>query len=422
MMKRIFLTFLVMVTMLTELMTPLGRAATLFPVYLELPDQNEPAYPPETIETPKATEPIDETTSSSGIILAPPYSTTSPQDIISPPGVSIDPPGSTSSPGITTPPGITSPPGISSATTPSAITESTTPQAIQQPLALQLPEHTPTKPEALSFQRDVEAMVDKAVKKSGIRGTFGLFIMDLKNEYTYGKNENLTQWDPKDQVPEGYFNSASVIKLFQGYLLCDMLRRGELDSEKTYHDRVTGRKFKLLPMIKSMISYSDNNYSNACLRLVDNKKSNEVLTRLGIVNSRLYGEMSGAVGYSRENNIAKYGTDKRCARLTPYDTGLILYNIYKNKDSDGYMKALNEALLKNVYNTRIPVGVHRVSSKYAVAHKTGTNSALGVYNDAGIVYTPNPYILVAFTQGTTNNTAHTFIRSLAEQLTHYFKK
>ena len=288
------------------------------------------------------------------------------------------------------------------------------------PLVADLPKLDTNSKEYIDFENDMKAIVEKAVKVSGINTIFGVFIMDLDTELYYGVNENLTRTDEDYNVPEGWFNSASVIKLFQGYIFCDMLRKGELEEKKTYFDSVTGRKFEILPMLKKMISHSDNNYSNACLRIVDNKKSNEVLCRLGIKNSRLYGEMSGAIGYSRENNIKKYGTAKRCARITPRDTGLILYNIYLNKDTDKYMRTLNEGLLGNIYNTRIPVGVKRVSSAYKVAHKTGTNSSIGVYNDAGIVYTPTPFILVAFTQGTTSSIGHSFIRSLAEQLTIYF--
>jgi beta-lactamase class A len=199
-----------------------------------------------------------------------------------------------------------------------------------------------------------------------------------------------------------------------------MMRRGELNVDEVYYDSVTGRRFKLLRMIRDMISYSDNNYSNAALRLIGNQKSNEVLNRLGIHKSRIYGEMSGAIGYSRENNLKKYGTVKRCARITPRDTGLILYNIYINRENDIYMETLNKALIGNIYSTRIPAGVSRVNRDYEIAHKTGTNSHLGVYNDAGIIYCKRPFILVAFTQSTSSSAGQNFIRSLAEQLTRYF--
>lgn len=367
------------------------------------------------------TDPFQSNTTPLGITAAPPETRTTPPVVTaSPYETDASPSEVTTTPASVTvsPPGITATPPEPSITTPSAFAIPNV--SLRGPLVLELPAFDRESTDALVFIRDINSIVKKAVKKSALKGIYGLFIMDLKNGFYYGYNENLTVIDPKDKVPEGYFNSASVVKLYQGYLFCDMLRNGELDENKTYVDKATGRKFKLLPMLKSMISYSDNNYSNACLRIVDNKKSNEVLARLGIKNSRLYGEMSGAIGYSRENNIRRYGTDKRCARLTPQDTGLILYNIYINRETDAYMKVLNEALLGNVYNTRIPIGVKRVSAKYLVAHKTGTNSAIGVYNDAGIVYTPNPFILVAFTQGTTSSGGHSLIRSLAEQLTHYF--
>ena len=331
-------------------------------------------------------------------------------------------PQETSTPIPVTPTPIPQDTSTPSPVTPTPLPQETSTPTSETPLVTKLTEYNKQSVEAQEFIANMEDIIDNAVKKSGISTPYGIFIMDLKSEMYYGVNENLTQIDHKDQINEGYFNSASVIKLFQGYIFCDMLRNKELDSEKTFYDKVTGRKFKLLPMIKSMISYSDNNYSNACLRIVDNKKSNEVLNRLGIINSRIYGEMSGAIGYSRENNIKVYGTDKRCARITPQDTALILYNIYKNKDTDLYMKTLNEALLGNIYNTRIPVGVKRVSPKYSVAHKTGTNSTIGVYNDAGIIYTPNPFILVTFTTGTTDSIGHYFIRYLAEKLTIYFKE
>ena len=174
------------------------------------------------------------------------------------------------------------------------------PSATLGPLVGSLPTSDVDSPEVQNFRYDMNNIISKAEKVSGISSIYGLFIMDLQANYFYGVNENLTGIDETDNVPEGYFNSASVIKLYQGYIFCDMMRNRELDAEKKYHDKVTGRKFKLMPMIKSMISYSDNNYSNACLRIVNNTLSNAVLNRLGIKNSRLYGEMAGAIGYSKK--------------------------------------------------------------------------------------------------------------------------
>lgn len=291
---------------------------------------------------------------------------------------------------------------------------------LRGPIRTSLPEIDLLDLNYISFKKEVHAIIDGARKFSGIKTPVGVFVMDLTSNYYIGVNDTRTRIDPEDGAREGYFNSASVIKLFQGYILYDMLRHGELDEDMIYTDRVTGWSFKLVDMIHTMISRSDNNYSNACLRLVGNTKSNEVLARLGITDSVIYGEMSGAIGYSLRNNLENYGTTKRCARITPRDAGLILYNVYINKDSDPYMASMNRALLDNIYNTRIPVGVKKVDKGYEIAHKTGTNSSLGVYNDAGIVYGKRPFILVAFTQGTTSEAGHTFIRKLAQDLTSYF--
>lgn len=274
--------------------------------------------------------------------------------------------------------------------------------------------------EYVIFKNEVNAIVKEAEQASGIDTKYGVFVMDLTNYFIFGINESLTRIDPYDNMKEGYFNSASVVKLFQGYILCDMMRRGELSEDEVYYDQVTGRRFRLLKMIKIMISYSDNNYSNAALRLIGNTKSNEVLDRLGIHDSRIYGEMSGAIGYSAENNLKRYGTIKRCARITPRDTGLILYNVYINRETDIYMQTLNQALKANIYNSRIPAGVAKVNQDYEIAHKTGTNSALGVYNDAGIIYCKRPFILVVFTQSVTAGKGEKFIQILAEKLTRYF--
>ena len=283
-----------------------------------------------------------------------------------------------------------------------------------------LPDTNPQDPEYIQFSSDIIKIIKKAERESGIKSDYGVFVMDLEKGFHTGVNENLTWRDPEDGATEGFFNSASVIKLFQGYILCDMMRHGELDGDIKYFDKVTGRTFKLPAMIRTMLAKSDNNYSNASLRLIGNEKSNEVLMRLGIENSRIYGEMSGAQGYSRQNNLSKYGTAKRCARITPADTGLILYNIYRYREEDEYMALLYQGLTENIYNTRIPVGVKRVSKKIPVAHKTGTNSSLGIYNDAGIVYAKQPYILCALTRDTSLAAGESFIRSLSQQLTLYF--
>ena len=96
--------------------------------------------------------------------------------------------------------------------------------------------------------------------------------------------------------------------------------------------------------------------------------------------------------------------------------GYILEQVYTKKDTDEHMTHFNKALLDNIWNSRIPTGIN---FKYPVAHKTGTASSHGVYNDAGIVYCKNPYVLVVFTRGETKTAGEGFIREVAKEVTNY---
>ena len=185
------------------------------------------------------------------------------------------------------------------------------------------------------FKNEVLAIIDQAERSSGIKTVYGVFVLDLVNNYSCGVNENLTRIDPYDNMEEGYFNSASVIKLFQGYILCDMMRRGELNVDEVYYDSVTGRRFKLLRMIRDMISYSDNNYSNAALRLIGNQKSNEVLNRLGIHEQDIWRDVGGDRLQQGKQPEKVWHCQALCPDYTR-DTGLILYNIYINRENDIY--------------------------------------------------------------------------------------
>ena len=167
-----------------------------------------------------------------------------------------------------------------------------------------------------------------------------------------------------------------------------------------------------------MISYSDNNYSNAALRLIGNQKSNEVLDRLGIHKSRIYGEMSGAIELAGKQPEKVWYCQALCGLHPRYRADTLQYLC---QPGEGHLYGdLEQGSQRQYLQQRIPAGVSRVNPDYEVAHKTGTNSHLGIYNDAGIIYCKRPFILVAFTQSTSSKAGQSFIRSLAEQLTRYF--
>ncbi|NLY19415.1 MAG: serine hydrolase [Clostridiaceae bacterium] len=269
------------------------------------------------------------------------------------------------------------------------------------------------------FCMDIKDIADKAAGKSNIKNLVGVYVKELKTGYEFGINENLTVFDEYDGNTDGYFRAASVVKLQMAYVAYRLIEKGELSVDKTYYDNVTNQEFMLLPTLHKMVSHSDNNLFNTMLRLIGRERTNRILEEYGILNSPVYGEISPAVGYSRENNIKRHGTTKVGGKITPKDMGKILEDVYKEKDENYYMECLNRALVANVYNSRIPAGF---DYKYPVAHKTGTADSAGAYNDAGIIYCKNPFILVVLTKGESSANAQKYIRELAKELTAYMDK
>lgn len=270
-------------------------------------------------------------------------------------------------------------------------------------------------PENSMFICEVKDIIEQTYKKYPLKN-YGLYIKEFSTGFEFGVNENLTYYDQSDGNTDGYFRAASVVKLQMAYVSYRLIEKGELEEDKTWVDDVTGKEQNILTCLHTMVSRSDNNLFNTMLRLVGREKVNETLIEYGVLNSPIYGEINPSIGYSRENNLNRHGTEKVGGKITPKDMGIILDAVFCEKENNPYMKYFNKALLANIYSSRIPKGIN---NKYPVAHKTGTSEDFGVYNDAGIVYCKNPYILVVLTKGESPSSAHGFIRELAKLLTQY---
>jgi hypothetical protein len=231
-----------------------------------------------------------------------------------------------------------------------------------------------------TFNEDISKIVNKALKDSGVKNTVGVYVKELSTGKEWGLNENLTKYDPKGKVEDGYFMAASEVKVFEAYAAYKMIESGELSVDKTYVDPVTKKKFKLLTALRGMIRVSSNDDFNNVLRVVGNKKLNEVLESNGI-KSRVYAEIGPAPGHTTSGNIKRYGTTKG-GRVTAKDLGKVLEEAY-NKKLGKYSSHFLSALVENIHNDRIPAGINNAAK---VAHKTGTDPWLGIYHDAGVIY------------------------------------
>lgn len=272
---------------------------------------------------------------------------------------------------------------------------------------------------ASGFNKAVEAMVMKRINsyyKNAGKGTVGIYIKELSSGFEYGYNAEKTN---PDNPKEGYFNSASTCKLFSASVIYYKNYCGELELDKIYTDKTINSQYNLKKILSRMISHSVNDYFNITLRLLGSMQINETLEKLGTKNSLVYSEIMPAYSSSVNNNIKRYGISKS-PRTTPKDLGYILDLLYCGKtfgaEND---KLFIESLKNNIYSNRLPEGI---GYRSPVAHKTGTSSGEGVYNDAGIIFLKgNPYIMVVMSKGS-GSSVQSLFRTIAREVYYYMKE
>ncbi|MDD4503753.1 MAG: class A beta-lactamase-related serine hydrolase [Clostridiaceae bacterium] len=272
---------------------------------------------------------------------------------------------------------------------------------------------------ASDFYKEVDAIVMKRVNsfyKNGGKGTLGIYIKELKSSFEYSYNAEKTN---PDNPKEGYFNTASTCKLLSAAVMYYLNNCGELELDKTYTDTVIKSKYNLKKILSRMISHSVNDYFNITLRHLGSKQINETLEKLGLKYSLVYSEIMPAQYSSVKNNIKRYGIS-RSPRTTPKDLGYVLDLLYAERTFGAKNdKLFVESLLNNIYSNRLPAGI---SYKSPVAHKTGTSSDEGVYNDAGIIFLEdNPYIMVVMSKGSSSSVQPLF-RTIIGEVYQYMKK
>jgi|GEM_PF-1179228 len=324
----------------------------------------------------------------------------------------------------------TEPPAIPEpSVVPSTIPE-TEPSPSPAPASEQVPspqaeEVSPEKPDEAQlkaeadFSSEVDAIVMKRVNafyKKGGKGTVGIYIRELATGFVYAHNADKTN---PDDPNEGYFNTASTCKLLSAAVMYRLNQCGELELDKNYMDQLTKRQYNLKKLLPRMISHSVNDYFNITLRHLGAAKINEVLLQLGTDHSVVYSEIMPAEYSSVRNNVKRYGIS-RSPRTTPRDLGHVLQLLYEGKTfGEENNKLFVQALLDNIYSNRLPAGV---GYRSPVAHKTGTSSGEGVYNDAGIVFLEdNPYIMVVMSKGSGSG-VQTLFRTMTGEVYDYMKK
>ncbi|WP_394990176.1 serine hydrolase [Emticicia sp.] len=143
-----------------------------------------------------------------------------------------------------------------------------------------------------------------------------------------------------------------------------------------------GQKMTIYDLTYQMIIVSSNLATNILIDLVDAKKANASMRKLGAKDIQVLRGVEDQKAFDKGLNNS----------VTAYDLMLIFEKIAKNKVIDRQScEAMTKILFDQKFNEIIPA---KLPKEIRVAHKTG--SITGVQHDSGIVYLPDgrKYVLV----------------------------
>lgn len=146
------------------------------------------------------------------------------------------------------------------------------------------------------------------------------------------------------------------------------------------------REYDVLSLCRLMIAVSDNTATNALIRHFGMDALNEGFRRLGLEETRLYRLLfdEEAAARGREN------------LFQPLECALLLERLYRG---ECVCPAASEQMLSILLQQQI---AHKIPGELPVdvpvAHKTGEDE--GITNDLGIVYAPEPFVVVFASNGT----------------------
>lgn len=196
-----------------------------------------------------------------------------------------------------------------------------------------------------------------------LKGEYGIYVIDTKTGDKYGLSENEK------------FEGASLFKLPVMIAAYKEHEAGNLDLEK----------YK--PLLRSMGKHSDNSAFLTLTKVIGMTKINQVITHIGMTN-----------------------TSFSTSTTTPRDMALLFQKLQKGElISDSSKTELLSFLTDTDFEYLIAKGV---PENIDVAHKYGRETE--VFNDAGIVFTPDPYIVVILSQEVTELEAKESFPKLSE--------
>ena len=225
-------------------------------------------------------------------------------------------------------------------------------------------------------------------------GRYGLYFINLATGDEFGINDK-----------ERYI-AASTTKLPMNLLLYKKIAAGEVD----FNDKLVfleedfepgagiiqnspfGTEYTVRETARLSIVYSDNCGINMIIRL------------LGIDNIRQYMmDIGGTIYYGRDH------------RSCPYDLAVYARELYRFYEQEPEIAGI---LIEDLQNTMWNDRINKLLPKdVKVSHKIGNFD--GVYNDVGIVFAEQPYVLAVMSEDIDQSVASDVIAQLSKKIYDY---
>ena len=218
-----------------------------------------------------------------------------------------------------------------------------------------------------------------------VPGAIALDVLDLNTGYNAGFNA-------AKSMP-----AASTIKVPVMVEVFTQLEAGRFDlqhrvtleaADKDFGsgelaDAAAGTTYPVSDLVEKMIDISDNTATNMLIRLVGRRNINRRMTELGLVRTRLGGDVR-TDGWSIRQTL----------RTSPADLVRLLTLMARRELVDAWSSNEMIAILEaDRFNTLLP---EPLPGDVPIAHKTG--SLYDTLNDAGIVFaSATPYVIAVMT-------------------------
>ena len=248
-------------------------------------------------------------------------------------------------------------------------------------------------------------------------GRYSVYYINMQNGETMGYMEN------QPMV------AASTIKIAYNTYLYEKAVSGELSLQEkitynaaeypngdfeagtgTIQNSPDGTEFTLQEVSHLSITVSDNCGTNMVLRRLGGEDA---------VNDNYMKTISSVVNYREKYTYTDYaGVEKTGMRRTSaIDLAKYTEHLYKDYvGNETAFQPLIDDLCNTEYDWGVPAGV---SDDIKVAHKIGFYPSLGTYNDAGIVFSTEDYVLCVLTESGDEPQAKKIIGEVSRMVYEY---